>query len=170
MANTFVKIASVAVGSGGAATISFSSIPSTYTDLQLVISGRTSSSNPTTNLRFNSDTTATNYYRMSVLSYGSGSQSNSVNDMGAGGWTPYTGYTASTFGVNSYYIPNYTSSNQKSYSTDSATENNATDNYTGYIAGRWTGTAAITGITIYPAVDGSWSQYSTATLYGISKS
>jgi hypothetical protein len=170
MANTFMKIASVTVGSGGAATIAFSSIPSTYTDLQLFISGRTSSSNPTINLRFNSDTTSTNYYRKAVLSYGGGVQSNSVNDMGAGGYAPYTGYTASTFGSNLYYIPNYTSSNQKSYNTDSVTENNATDNYVALIAGLWTGTAAITGITIYPAVDGSWSQYSTATLYGIKNS
>ena len=33
MAVTFTQIASVTVGSGGAASIDFTSIPSTYTDL-----------------------------------------------------------------------------------------------------------------------------------------
>ena len=33
MANTYVAIATVTVGSGGAASIDFTSIPATYTDL-----------------------------------------------------------------------------------------------------------------------------------------
>ena len=40
MANTYTLIASNTVGSGGAASISFSSIPSTYTDLLVKISTR----------------------------------------------------------------------------------------------------------------------------------
>ena len=39
---TFIKIASVEVGSGGAANIDFTSIPQTYTDLKLVYAIRTS--------------------------------------------------------------------------------------------------------------------------------
>jgi hypothetical protein len=35
MANTYEAIATVEVGSGGASTIDFTSIPSTYTDLVL---------------------------------------------------------------------------------------------------------------------------------------
>ena len=40
MATTFTKIASVSVGSGGAATMSFTSIPSTYTDIVVKLSAR----------------------------------------------------------------------------------------------------------------------------------
>jgi len=37
MANTLKKIQTVTVGSGGAASIEFTSIPQTYTDLKLVV-------------------------------------------------------------------------------------------------------------------------------------
>jgi len=40
MANTYTLIASSTVGSGGAATVSFSSITATYTDLCLLASVR----------------------------------------------------------------------------------------------------------------------------------
>ena len=40
MATTFTKIASVTVGSGGASSIDFTSIPSTYTDLCVKLSTR----------------------------------------------------------------------------------------------------------------------------------
>ena len=40
MANTYVKIATVTVGSGGAANMTFSSIVGTYTDLAIKISAR----------------------------------------------------------------------------------------------------------------------------------
>jgi hypothetical protein len=168
MPDTFIKIASVAVGSGGAATMAFSSIPSTYTHLVLVTSNRLTGSNPTVNLRFNSDTTQTNYYRKILLNYGAGVSTNSTNDQGGAGYATYSGYTASTFASTSILIPNYLSANQKSYSADSVAENNsASDYFSGIFAGLWNGTAAITGITIYPADSTNWVQYSTATLYGI---
>jgi len=44
MANTFELIASSTVGAGGAANIDFTSIPATFTDLYLVVSGRTNRS------------------------------------------------------------------------------------------------------------------------------
>ena len=42
MANTYIKIASNTVGSGGVSSITFSSIPQTYTDLVIKASVRTS--------------------------------------------------------------------------------------------------------------------------------
>jgi len=171
MPDTFIKIASVTVGAGGAATMAFSSIPATYTDLVLMTSNRLTGSNPTVNLQFNSDTTQTNYYRRILLHYGSGASVNYTNDQGGGGYATYSGYTASTFSNTSIYIPNYLSANQKTYSADSVAENNsASDYFSGIFAGLWTGTAAITGITIYPADSTNWVQYTTATLYGIKNS
>jgi hypothetical protein len=74
--------------------------------------------------------------------------------------------TASTFGSGLIYIPNYAGSTNKSYLTDWVTENNATAAYAGFTAGLLSNTAAITDVTL----TGSFVQYSTATLYGISKS
>ena len=39
MPNTFKKISTVTVGSSGAASISFTNIPQTFTDLKIVMSG-----------------------------------------------------------------------------------------------------------------------------------
>jgi len=77
--------------------------------------------------------------------------------------------TASTFGNYEVYIPNYAGSTQKSTSTDGVSENNGTTAYAKLGAGLWTGTAAINAISVL--TDGTlFAQYSTATLYGISKS
>lgn len=171
MANTYINIASVTVGAGGAATMSFSGIPNTYTDLALLVSNRLTGSNPTVNLRFNSDTTQTNYYRRILLNYGASFSTNLTNDQGAGGYATYAGYTASTFGSTTIYIPNYLGSNAKVYNADAVAENNSASTvFQGIFAGSWSGTAAITGITIFPADSTNWVQYSTATLYGINKS
>ena len=56
---TFTKIASATVGSGGASSIEFTSIPSTYTDLVIKLSMRsafTSFNRHDLQLTFNSNT------------------------------------------------------------------------------------------------------------------
>ena len=57
-AGDFESIATVTVGSGGAATMAFSSIPGTYTDLLVKVSARTNQSdwNDNSIVRFNGDT------------------------------------------------------------------------------------------------------------------
>jgi len=57
--NTYTQIASTTLGSA-AASVTFSSIPGTYTDLVLVINSLVASGSPNTYLQFNGDTT-TNY-------------------------------------------------------------------------------------------------------------
>ena len=167
MANTYKLISSVTVGSGGAANIDFTSIPSTYTDIKISISARSSnaSDNDAINLYFNSDTTGSNYSCIAV--YGNGARAASYSTTRRFGSISAGNNTASTFGNLDLYIPNYTSSNQKSYSSDSVTENNATTEYPELVAGKWTGTAAITAINLSLG-SGNFVQYSTAYLYGIS--
>jgi len=174
MANTYIAIATTTVGSGGAANITFSSIPQTYTDLVLLTSLRstdTSSNWGAATLRFNGDS-GSNYYHKEL--YGTGSAAGSGEGVAAtsmGAVRPNSnGTTANTFSNASLYIPNYTSSNQKSTSEDSVTENNATAALSPLVAGRWTGTSAITSIVLTPSGGFSWMQYSTATLYGIKNS
>jgi len=176
MPNTFVKIASITVGAGGAASIDFTNIPSTYTDLCLKLSTRTN--NTGLRVRFNSDSGA-NYSWRRLLANGAGSFSDSNTTFGS----PYntflyfsmqdtTSDTANTFSNGEMYVPNYTVSTQKSASLDSVAENNATTAYMAMQSGLWTGTAAITSIALTPdtGTSPSFAQYSTATLYGIKNS
>lgn len=171
MANTYTLIQSVTVGSGGAASIEFGSIPQTYTDLHLVVSGRSVlAANATAiYMRFNNDT-GTNYSRRRLHGNGSGTLNGSSTDNSLimSVFLDGASSTASVFSNSSVYIPNYAGSTQKSVSTDSVTENNATEAYTTFQAGLWTGTAAITSITMLG--DANFAQYTSASLYGIKSS
>jgi len=165
---TFIKIASVTVGSGGSATMSFTSIPSTYTDLVIKVSARgtQSATYATYEIKFNGSTTG--YYLRQL--YGNGStvtsdQNSTRLALDAVGSTA----TATTFSNNEIYIPNYAGSTNKSVSLDGVTENNATEAWTELYAGLWSNTNAITSITL-EMITGTFVQYSTATLYGIKNS
>jgi len=167
MASTYIPIATVTVGSGGATNIEFTSIPNTYTNLIILTSLRgTSNGWQGWNLYFNNtNTNLTNRYLL-----GDGSSPASGNfSAGYGGTVPGTNTTANTFDNSNIYIPNYISSNNKSYSADNVAENNATSAYQNLITGLWSNTSAITQITLYPQA-GNFAQYSTATLYGIKNS
>jgi len=78
--------------------------------------------------------------------------------------------TASTFGNQEVYFPNYAGATNKSYSADSAGENNATTAYLTLSAGLWSQTSAITSLEFYDRGVGNFVQYSSAYLYGIIKS
>jgi hypothetical protein len=167
MANTYTLIASSTVGSGGASSIAFSSIPSTYTDLVLKISCRTNSSLAYVDgyVTFNGSTSSYSWRS----AYGTGSATGSSNGANqASGWGVEPGtYTASTFGNAEIYIPNYAGSTYKSWSADSVNENNATGGWQFLHAGLWSNSAAITSITIGDANSNNFVQYSTAYLYGV---
>lgn len=174
MANTYVQIGStVTVGVGGAASVDFTSIPGTYTDLKIVHSlRRTSTAGGNVDyvtVALNSDTTAANYPTRMLLGNGStaGSYANSTQRF-AGDITNANA-TANIFGNGEIYIPNYTSSVFKTFSIDSVAENNATATELGIVTIVWNNTSAITSITLSSNNGGVYQQYSTATLYGIKK-
>ena len=163
---TFFKIQTVTVGVSGASTIDFTSIPQTYTDLKILLSLRGSNSNvySTVKIQFNG-TGDTGVSTRHLFGTGSGTSSNSVLYLGdASGASS----TANNFGSFEVYIPNYTSSNHKSFSADTASENNGAEAYLELTAGLWSNTAAITNVTIVSQAN--FVQYSTATLYGIKSS
>lgn len=172
MANTYIKIATVTVGAGGASSIDFTSIPSTYTDLCLKISARGNLSNVNTDMwiSFNGSTSSLSYRQLQ----GNGSTASSASGTtGRIGYVPDAGSTASTFGNAEVYIPNYAGSTNKSYSSDAVQENNSStagNALVHLIAGLWSNTAAINQITLTLNNSESFVQYSSATLYGISKS
>lgn len=173
MENTYTLIASSIVGAGGTSTITFSSIPSTYTDLCIKISARSSSSNERRILFVRFNGTTSGYNDKTVRGYNSGVASQTDN----GGNNSIAVYdisaataTASAFGNVEIYIPNYTSSNKKLVSADGASENNSALAVTAITAGLSDVTSAITSIDILLDGTGNFVQYSTAYLYGIKNS
>jgi hypothetical protein len=171
MANTYELIASSTVGAGGASSIDFTSIPSTYTDIVVKYTLRDSQAGYAyggTIVKFNSNSSG---YSEKLL-YGNGATAYSVSSSGT-----YISFletiqgsaTSSTFASGDIYIPNYAGSTNKSVSSDVVTENNATGAYAGLAAHLWANTAAISSISIAPT-GGTFVQYSTAYLYGIKNS
>jgi hypothetical protein len=164
MANTFELIASSTVGSGGAASIDFTSIPSTYTDLVVKFSVRNSAGATWGTLTLNGS--SSNWSLKNLYGDGSstGSQSQTANTFTV--MQNNTGDTASTFTNSEFYIPNYAGSNYKSISYEQTRENNATAAYIYLHALLWSNTAAINQITLN-AITNNFAQYSTAYLYGV---
>jgi len=177
MALTYVAIATVTVGSGGANTITFNSIPNTYTDLLVYLSVRSdvSGTGSYVSARFNG--TASIYQHIEL--YAENPTPESAKDPNQTqsylytlGHCPGNTATANTFSNNLVYIPNYAASNNKSVSAEGLAENNSSTN------GNWTVSmtagfaslaSAISSITFTLGSNASqnFMQYSTATLYGI---
>jgi hypothetical protein len=159
-------VSTVTVGAGGAASISFTSIPQTGTDLLLVVSSQNTGTSNLLSYYLNSDTTVTNYNWRYLMGTGSGVSSASGNNSSIALNNP-SAATASTFANTALYFPNYQSASAKSVSTDSVTENNGTLAYQRLYAASWSGTAAITSIQIFSSND--LAEHSTASLYIITK-
>ena len=166
MANTFIQVAKITVGSGGAATIDFTSIPQTYTDLILIHSMRTSRSaiHESLKLSFNGSTAS----QLNKRIYGTGG-SGTGDTLMYGGQAAGATATASIYGNSTVYIPNYTSANNKSSGEEAVSGNNSAGSLLTINANLWSNTAAINQITLTPENGGTIQQYSTATLYGIKK-
>jgi hypothetical protein len=174
MATTYKAIATVEVGSGGAANIEFTSIPQTYTDLALLFSSKAAraGSPPFTTIAMTFNASTTGYSSITIIGDGSTASSNAgasshINNM----QTSAAGNT-NIFGSQYIYIPNYTSTTtNKSVSIDSVSEINATLAYMNLTAGLLSNTAAITSIKLEePNGPSDWTEHTTATLYGIKNS
>jgi len=163
MATAYKFISSVTVGGGGAANMTFTSIPATYTDLLLKISTRVSSTNGTTYIDYNSDTADQSWTRL----YNSGGTTGSDTGSRQLITSVTSDYTASTFASTEIYIPNYAVTSVHPSSVESTQENDSASNVQMIITNFWNNAAAITAIRIVP-FSGTFDQYSTAFLYGIS--
>lgn len=168
---TYVKIASYIAGASEGASITLSSIPGTYTDLLLKISAKSTTTGSNLNAiycRFNSDTGSNYQYRRMYNSQGSSASDSGTTTNCDLGYIPTVDLT-NQFGVCNAYIPNYTWANPKVISVDCAQEGAVatTGMYTPLMGSNyWTGTAAITSITI-SCSGTAFAQYSLFDLYGI---
>ena len=169
MATTYTLISSVTIGSGGAANITFSSIPATYTDLVVQASLRSTDSGSSLGLALTFNGTTSNFTNRFLNGGGSSGVSSSTTARYLGEYNASSS-TASTFTNTLIYIPNYASGNFKSYSLDNAQEDNNTSAFVTFAAGLWSDTSAITSISLTRLSNGigNFAQYSTAYLYGIS--
>lgn len=159
-------IATATVG-GTPATITFSSIPQTYTDLFILFSVRSTHS-ATVAVQMLLNGNSGTQRRLEGIGSSVASYSDAAMYVGVVGGT---NYTSNTFGNGSVYLPNYTSTAAKSYSADSTSENNATATALEISAGISTSTtSAISSIFIGDGTSGlGWATGSTISLYGITK-
>jgi hypothetical protein len=153
-----------------AASIEFTSIPQTFTDLVVLCSLRSTESAVSSfgRIEFNGVSTVDSGSSRRDLS-GSGSAATSSGGVGSLLF-PINGSTstANTFGNGTIYVPNYTAAVNKSLSIDAVNENNATAALQFLIAGLWPITTAISSLQINNFAN-SLVAGSTISLYGITK-
>jgi len=157
--NTYVALATNTLGSA-AASVTFSSISGSYTDLVLITNLQTSTG--TYGSIYFNGSNATNYGRTCI--YGDGTSAVSFRDTSDTRINLFDGLptTANQFSTGITSINNY--SNSTTFKTVIARNNNAS--YAEVSVGLWRSTAAITSITISAAA-GNFTTGSTFTLYGI---
>jgi hypothetical protein len=159
MPATYDRIANV-TGTGSSDTISFTSIPATYTDLVLVLNGALSTGN-NTRMRFNNNTG--NNYNEIVLS-GDGSSAVSYSTFSQTAFV-FPGYTEGTISNMITQIPNY--ANTTTFKTFIHRRNSLGASQASFNVGTWIQTAAINRIDIFSASGATWTSSTTATIYGI---
>ena len=171
MANTYTLIASNTLGAS-AASVTFSSIPSTYTDLVLRVSARSTSTDRVIAIEYNAD--ASSIYSTTLLAVPNNTTPTSANysnnTFGRNYYQNESANTASTFGSMEIYIPNYTSTTSKPTSTVGFQETNASTTYMGVNAGLYRNTSAISTIKLTSYSAGNFDTNSSFYLYGIKNS
>ena len=156
-AQTYEPIATQTLGSN-TATVTFSSIPQTYTDLVLIAGGTVASGTVDGVINFNSDT-GNNYSRTYL--YGNGTNALSGRNSSAGALLVF--YWSTTVCNSIINIQNY--ANTTTYKTVIG-RNNHTGNSTYEGVAIWQSTSAITRMDLTCGAT-SWATGSVFTLYGI---
>jgi hypothetical protein len=153
MPSTYVPIAT----SSSTGTVTFSSIPSTYTDLRIMCYFPNAGSNANgSTLQINGDT-GTNYSTIAYIGNGSTALTYAYNNQNV-----IYGYvsTTSSAQVNWYDILNYSNT-----TTNKVVLNYIADGYIQQNVGVWRSTAAINSVTII--FGGTTASGTMVTLYGI---
>ena len=174
MTTSWTAIASNTVGVLGTASVTFSSIPATYTDLVVNVSARTNIVDTEDWLKLEFNGSGGTAYSDRVM-WGNGTSAPSASESGVasvlyGGMVNASTSTSNTFSNCLIYIPNYAGSTNKSFSSNIAEEQKATKAFNAATAGLWSNTAAITSLKLTPSNAGLIVQYSTFTLFGIKNS
>jgi hypothetical protein len=167
------SIATVTVGSGGASTVTFTSIPSTYTHLQVRYIARTSSAAPGSEgdlvLVYGTPHAGNGY---SHILFGNGSSTGASNSGGLA-FSQYSSYatsstqTASTFGTGILDVLDYSNPNKlKTWRTLGGWDANGSG-FVNLTSGIQNDTSVLTGIGFAVNSGNSFAQHSQFALYGI---
>jgi hypothetical protein len=171
----FESIATV-TAAGGESSLTFSSIPATFTHLQIRGIGRNNSGNTTADsirIRMNASS-ATDYTGHSLTGNGSTASTTGAATGGTSGMTfasavAGSGQTASCFGVMIFDLLDYASTTKyKTARVFCGDDTNAgtTDNSLNIASSLWIQTTAVSSIVLISA-SGQWGAGSTYALYGI---
>ena len=173
MPSTYTLISSNVLASA-TSSVTFTAIPSTYTDLVLRMSMRGSNGGQIFDdieFRFNS---TNNNYSGTRLTADGAAASSSLTSNATNLRIPYFGAgstsTANTFSSAELYIPNYNAATNKPFGGYGTGENNATTSYMNAIAALWRNTAAINEIQIFTYTSANFVAGSSFYLYGIKNS
>jgi hypothetical protein len=162
MPATYEPIATTTLGSV-AATITFSSIPATYTDLRISLVGSLSGGGAYGNLRFNSDSASN--YSVTILR-GNGTTASSARQTSATEilyqWTATS--SSSDLVFHDINIFSYAGSTFKTVLFANSQDANGGGSVERNV-GLWRSTAAITSVNLISS--STWNIGTTATLYGI---
>jgi hypothetical protein len=175
---SYESIATVTAGVGGIGSISFTSIPSTYTHLQLRITGRSTNATAngiTTGIRFNGDTGSNYSIHYTGAYQGTAAAVDNGNITNASQMyvvvLPAAGNASSIFGSAVVDILDYKNTNKnKTIRSISGYDMNASTsgyNYINFYSGNWRSTSAVTSIDFVVAAAGNYAEYSSFALYGI---
>jgi len=163
---TYQLIASNVLSSA-AASVTFSAIPATYTDLVVRCSVRLDGSYSMLGITFNASTTSRS--TTELQGNGAAAASNRWTTLNVRGAND-SAYTASTFGSAEFYIPNYAGSVNKCASGFGTQETNATGSLMSANALLWSNTTAISSIQLQNPQGANFVSGSSFYLYGIKNS
>ena len=173
MAGDFESIATVTVGSGGAANIEFTNIPGTYQHLQLRMIARftgnfNAGAGGFTGVQFNADT-GSNYVYHHLLGDGSSASTTALTSQSQSYLQRFTtsGETASIFGASVVDLLDYcvTTKNKTIRSVGGFDRNGGGRIY--LASGLWMSTNAVTSIKLLPEQSTNFAEHTTAALYGV---
>lgn len=168
---SYESIATITVGGGGQASVEFTSIPQTYTHLQIRYIAQSAGYG---RIQFNSNTTGSNYYSHYITGTGGGGGAVS------GGELPGSTYSSLVWGIQNFSttanvfnagiidIVDYKSTNKnKTVRILQGVDKNGSGDVE-FVSGQFKATpAAITTIKLFPHAANTWSQYTSFALYGI---
>jgi len=147
-----------------AASISFTSITSSYTDLVVVVKAKSAGNNTTFGLKFNGDT-GSNY----GSGYMGGQNGSTLTTFNSGTSASFNAQSQSSeFAPNVIHILNYANTNMQKLMFS---EVNQPNGYTLQYCAIWSNTSAITTIDVgnFDSAGNHWVTGTSVTIYGIAK-
>lgn len=171
-ANSYESIATYTVGAGGSSQIDFTSIPSTYTHLQIRAIARTDRATTGSNIYLRCNNDSTNIYSWHRVEGNGTSASADAASTTSGYQVSIASAAASTttdvFGTAVIDLLDYRNTNK--YKTIRSLSGRDANNTTGVIrftSGLYQSTSAVSTITLVPDTANNFVQYSHFALYGI---